>query len=145
MKLILQIAGGIVLAGLVWFVISLMLAGAAVKSFTTTTNQAVADFQQKQEQRIAEQRTRQQVQIAERQRQELERKQLAAAQMRAESDARAAQVRAEAQKEAAWQAFYQPPPECLHPPTWEDQVECGNKHIRAKRDFEARWARGELR
>lgn len=145
MKLVLQIAGGIVLAGLVWFVISLMLAGAAVKTFTTTTNQTIADFQQKQEQRIAEQRAAQQAQIVERQRQEIVRKQEAAAQVRAESEALAAELDAERRKEAAWQSFYQPPPECLNPPTWEAQVECGNKHIRAKREFEARWGRGELR
>jgi hypothetical protein len=43
------------------------------------------------------------------------------------------------QKERAWAAFYKPYPSCEHPPTWEDQVECGNRYIRARREFEKQW------
>jgi hypothetical protein len=48
--------------------------------------------------------------------------------------------RAEAAKAAAWAAFYQPSPECLA----QTSVECGNAHIRARREFEQKYAAGEL-
>lgn len=42
-------------------------------------------------------------------------------------------------KEQAWAAFYVSPASCEHPPTWKDQVECGNQFMRAKKLFEQRW------
>ena len=42
-------------------------------------------------------------------------------------------------KEQAWAAFFKPYPSCQHPPTWEDQVDCGNRYIRARREFEKQW------
>jgi hypothetical protein len=42
-------------------------------------------------------------------------------------------------KESAWAAYYKAPAACEHPPAWQDQVECGNQYIRAKREFEKRW------
>ena len=50
-----------------------------------------------------------------------------------------------ARKEAAWQAFFQPRKVCDNPPDSATLVECGNDHIRAKREFEDRWERGDLR
>lgn len=145
MKLVLQIAGGIVLAGFVWFIFSLLFAGAALKAVDHAAKNALTELQQKQQQQSQERRTRQAAQAAERQRQDLARKQQAASQLRAESDAVASKIREEEQKEAAWQAFYQPTPECMNPPTWEIQVECGNRHIRAKREFELGWQQGRFR
>jgi hypothetical protein len=43
-------------------------------------------------------------------------------------------------KQAAWAEYYKPPPSCEHPPAWADQVECGNRYIRAKREFEKLWS-----
>lgn len=31
-----------------------------------------------------------------------------------------------------------------HGKIWDTQVECGNAHMKAKKEFEARWAQGEL-
>jgi hypothetical protein len=42
-------------------------------------------------------------------------------------------------KEAAWKTYYVVPASCEHPPTWSDQVECGNQYIRAKKQFEKQW------
>jgi hypothetical protein len=39
----------------------------------------------------------------------------------------------------AWAAFYSAPSSCEHPPSWKDQVECGNLYMRAKKVFEQRW------
>jgi hypothetical protein len=49
-----------------------------------------------------------------------------------------------AAKERAWQQFYRPPKKCDHPPDWDTQVECGNAHIRAKKEFEDRWSHNKL-
>jgi hypothetical protein len=42
-------------------------------------------------------------------------------------------------KDQAWAAFYSAPASCEHPPTWKDQVECGNLYMRAKKVFEQKW------
>ena len=67
---------------------------------------------------------------------------------RVEADRRAADSirRAEEwqKKEAAWNAFFHQSPDC---DVWRDDrhmVECQNKVMRAKWDFEHRWAAGEL-
>lgn len=63
-----------------------------------------------------------------------------AAAVQAAADRERARRRAEAKKEAAWAAFYQPSQECLK----QTSVECGNAHIRARREFERKYAAGEL-
>jgi hypothetical protein len=75
---------------------------------------------------------------------EIQRRQESAMQSQAAADqARAEQARAAAKREA-WQRFYKPPKKCESPPDWDTQVECGNAHIKAKKEFEARWAQGDL-
>lgn len=69
--------------------------------------------------------------------QDVERKRLEAARALA---AQQAADDLEKRKQAAWAAFYKPPAFCEHPPAWQDQVECGNQYIRAKRQFEKLWA-----
>jgi very-short-patch-repair endonuclease len=46
---------------------------------------------------------------------------------------------AEKRKDKAWAAYYVAPASCEHPPSWKDQVDCGNQYIRAKREFEQQW------
>lgn len=81
--------------------------------------------------------------------------QRAAEAKRAQIEAQAAQARRDietarfeqqeaARKEAAWKAFFKPKKVCYNPQDWDTQVECGNAHIRAKREFEERWARGGI-
>jgi hypothetical protein len=55
---------------------------------------------------------------------------------RAESQAAADLQR---QKDRAWAAFYSAPTSCEHPVDWKAQVECGNQHMRAKKEFERQW------
>jgi hypothetical protein len=55
----------------------------------------------------------------------------------------AAQQRVDAlarQKEQAWGKYYAAPRSCEHPVAWLDQVECGNRYMRARKVFEAQWA-----
>jgi very-short-patch-repair endonuclease len=44
------------------------------------------------------------------------------------------------QKNRAWADFYSAPSSCEHPAAWNDQVECGNQYMRAKKRFEEQWA-----
>jgi hypothetical protein len=69
----------------------------------------------------------------------------AAAETQAAADAARTEQEAIARKESAWQGFFKPRKVCENPPDWDTQVECGNAYIRAKRDFDARWERGEIR
>lgn len=42
-------------------------------------------------------------------------------------------------KEAAWEQYYHPAPECTDTSRSDVSVECGNAYIRARRQFEANW------
>ena len=46
------------------------------------------------------------------------------------------------QKDHAWLAYYSAPASCEHPVDWKAQVECGNRYIRAKKEFEKQWVAG---
>lgn len=48
-----------------------------------------------------------------------------------------------ADKESAWSVYYRPAPKCENPVDWDVTVECGNEKIRARAEFDKRWARGE--
>lgn len=75
---------------------------------------------------------------------ELERRQAVARQTQAAAEkAKLEQANATA-KQRAWQQFYRPPKKCENPPDWDTQVDCGNAHMKAKREFEDRWARGDI-
>lgn len=57
-----------------------------------------------------------------------------------EAEARARRARElAAAREAAWEAYYQPRPECANPGSDEQFVECGNAYRRARVAFEAKW------
>jgi hypothetical protein len=47
-------------------------------------------------------------------------------------------------KERAWQRFYQRPDFCGDNPTAAQMVQCANHHIRARKEFEERYAAGKL-
>jgi len=77
---------------------------------------------------------------AERMRQEAQRIQAFADQQRAAEEARRAESEAAARKEQAWAKFYRAPAVCQSAAT----MACTNAYIRAKRDFEARYDKGQL-
>jgi len=43
------------------------------------------------------------------------------------------------QKDHAWLAHYSAPASCEQPVDWKAQVECGNRYMRAKKEFEKQW------
>lgn len=55
-------------------------------------------------------------------------------------DAEGALQAGEDPKEAAWNAFYKPSPECLKTVS----VECGNEYLRARKEFERKYEAGKL-
>ena len=77
---------------------------------------------------------------AERTRIEAQRIQAYSDQQRAAEEARRAEADAAARKEQAWAKFYKAPPLCQSAAT----MACTNAYIRAKREFEARYDKGQL-
>jgi hypothetical protein len=117
-----------------------------LRSASTVAIHQITDSTQQQSAAVVERSKAQQAESARRaaeaQRAQLETQ---AAQLRADSAAAQAEQQEAARKEAAWRAFFQPKKVCDNPPDFDTQVECGNAYMRAKRDFDARWERGELR
>ncbi|HQR71314.1 MAG TPA: hypothetical protein PLE54_11960 [Burkholderiaceae bacterium] len=137
LKFALFVVVGPLLIGLLYF--SLMT------RVTTHATQGMADGMERQSAAIAE-RARIQKAVPARQAADARRAQLeaTAARLRAETAAASAEQQAAARKDAAWQAFFEPKKVCDNPPDSDTQVECGNAYMRAKREFEDRWARGEI-
>ena len=77
---------------------------------------------------------------AEQLRQEEMRVQALVEQQRAADAARRAETEAADRREKAWARFYRPPPHCETAAT----MECTNRYIRAKRQFDDKYAKGEL-
>jgi hypothetical protein len=129
---------GPLLIGLLYF--SLMKPAVTVATRDLTSNM------QRQSAAVTEFAKAQQADAA-RQASDAERAQLeaGAAQTRSEMEAARFEQQAAARKDAAWQAFFKPKEVCDNPPDADTQVECGNAYMRARRDFDARWERGDLR
>jgi len=142
-KLALQIAAGILIASAVIFVGRLLFVAAAAKAVTAEVEAMQTQMVRRAEERSRELSARAAARReAERlQAEQLARDRVAQAQLRIERERREAD--AERRKATAWSAFYRPAKDCEDPPTWEIQVECGNRYIRAKREFEAQWAAQE--
>lgn len=143
MKQALQIAAGIIIASVVIFGGRLLIVAAAARALAqeVTAMQAgmVESAHERSRQVHAHAAARRESERLLAERAALDR--IEQAQLQIERERREAD--AARQKAAAWRAIYRQAPECEKPPTWELQVECGNRHIRAKRKFEAEWARQE--
>lgn len=129
---------GPIVIGLLYF--SLM------KQAATTATRDLTSNMQRQSAAVMERAKAQQAdaarQAADAQRAQLEAK---AAQTRSEMETARLEQQAAARKDAAWQSFFKPKKVCDNPPDSDTQVECGNAYMRAKREFEERWERGDLR
>ena len=98
---------------------------------------SVQDAQAKQE------FERQQRQIRQTMSQHESQRQIAAEQQR-NSDALVAQIEQQRKKDEAWQEFYKEPRGCNNWQTDQQMVDCQNRKLRAKREFERKWDAGEL-
>jgi hypothetical protein len=63
---------------------------------------------------------------------------------RAREAAQQSAIDAARRKERAWERWYQRPAFCNENPTSAQMVECANHHIRARKEFEERYAAGRL-
>lgn len=140
-----QIAAGILIAAAVIFIGFHLYAAFAVR----LASKAAQEFVQQSQLEMREQLERKAVQRrtqAEARRVAEERKAAAelAQHQEAVRKARIEQATAAA-KQQAWRNFYKPSPKCTDPPDWDTQIECGNAHMRAQREFEGRWASGDFR
>lgn len=135
---------GLVAGLLIWFIAMKVITGTFAnmqKEMLVNTQAAqerarerVRDLQGKQE---LERQQRQTMSLDEAQRQSAE------AQQR-NGDALMAQLEQQRKKDAAWQEFYKEPRSCSNWQTDQQMVECQNQKLRAKREFERKWAAGEL-
>lgn len=112
----------------------------AAEQIMRASNEAMRQTQLriKQAQREAEEREERR-QVAVRQQEETK-AQVVAERQQAADEARRAAVAAAERKEKAWARFYRKSAHCADAAT----VECANEYIRAKRQFEEKYARGEL-
>lgn len=112
----------------------------ALEQFTHSSQEAIRRAQ------VDAQRAQRELAVRELQRQaELQQKEAAKQQVIAQRQQLEAQLKmdvaaAAARKEKAWAKFYRRPAICLESAT----VQCANEFIRAKRQFEDKYAKGEL-
>lgn len=146
-----QIAVGILIAAAVIFVGFHLYAALALRAASKAAQEFVEQSQQEMQEQLernsAEQRARAESQRIEKERRaaaELARRQEAARRTQAAADQARLEQAAAAAKEKAWREYYKPSAKCTEPEDWDTQVECGNAHIRAQREFETLWSRGEL-
>lgn len=147
-----QIAVGILIAAAVIFVgfhlyaaLALRAANKAAQEFIEQSQQEV---QEQLERSAAERQARTEAQRVANERRaaaELARRQEAARRTQAAADQARLEQAAAAAKAKAWSEYYRPSAKCTDPADWDTQVECGNAHIRAQKEFEERWRRGEFR
>jgi parvulin-like peptidyl-prolyl isomerase len=136
MRLVLSIAGGILLAGFVGWLFSIVILSAALSAAPTAITNANKQLtaQMMETQREAAAATARRVDEA---RAAEER----AAQLQGEARAReASRFQMEREKSAAWSQYFTPAADCEKPKDWNAQVACGNAYIRAKRGFDTSWA-----
>jgi hypothetical protein len=140
-----QIAAGILIAAAVIFVGFHLYAAIAARVAAKAAQELVQQSQQEMQEQLERNASKRRAQV-EAQRVANERRSAAelAKRQEAASQARAEQATAAAKRQA-WRNFYKPSPKCADPPDWDTQVECGNAHMRAQKEFESRWARGDLR
>lgn len=105
----------------------------ATETFTKSTSAI-----QKQAQDIAAQAQ------ARAEREKAERAEAKRQQEEAESNRIAALNAETARREASWAKFYVPSPFCKNPDN-RITMECANEHLRAKKEFDRKWAAVELR
>lgn len=147
-----QIAVGILVAAAVIFVGFHLYAAIAMRAASKAAQELIEQSQQEVQEQLkrsaAERKARAEAQRVANERRaaaELAQRQEVARQTQAAADQARLEQAAAAAKEKAWREYYKPSTKCTDPQDWDTQVECGNAHIRAQREFEARWASGDFR
>ncbi|MBL8388911.1 MAG: hypothetical protein JNK17_11920 [Hydrogenophaga sp.] len=142
-KVVVGVAGGVLLAGAIGWALRLWLVAQAVKEITESANQAaqqILESSQRQMQVIQQREADRQEAVAKVRQEERLR---IAMEQRLKAQQQMVQYALEAAKEEAWKRYYKRPVHCGDA-VGEAFVECGNHHIRAKRKFEELYAAGKL-
>ncbi|MDH4564098.1 hypothetical protein [Pseudomonas sp. BN411] len=106
-----------------------------------------AALQKRQEQQAQQVAARAQPALQRQHRQTMsseEAKRQAAADSRRAVEAQRARIDEQRQHDAAWESFYKPMRGCDNWQSDSHMVECQNHKLRAKREFEQKWAAGEF-
>ncbi|EOV2221032.1 TPA: hypothetical protein L3996_002517 [Pseudomonas aeruginosa] len=135
---------GLVAGLLIWFIAMKVITG----TFANMQKEMLVNTQAAQErarERVRDLQGKQELERQQRQTMSLDeaQRQSADAQQR-NGDALMAQLEQQRKKDAAWQEFYKEPRSCSNWQTDQQMVECQNQKLRAKREFERKWAAGEL-
>jgi hypothetical protein len=112
----------------------------ALEEVMRAGNDAIQRVQQQLQQQQRESAAREQVRREQFASQEASKLWAARMRQEAEEAARKGDLAEVARKERAWARFYRKPPSCKETVS----IECANGFIRAKREFDERFARGEL-
>lgn len=131
-----KIALGIFLGGVLLWIAFEYRARYEVRQLEKALEQSAQEMRADAQHSIEQQGRREAQQVAQHEAQrafEVERQ-------RADAQRRIHAQRSERAKIDAWARFYQPSTQCLN----EATVECGNQHMRARKEFERRYAAGDL-
>ncbi|MBI1887749.1 MAG: hypothetical protein HYS19_05170 [Nitrosomonadales bacterium] len=135
MKIALGVASGLVIAGIVWLIISAYIVKTAAEEITKASQTATAQIQKNAEATAQKQREHQA-------RIEAEQRKTKAQELKARQaiiEAEQAAIKLRAAKAEAWRNFFTKSPECENPPTMNVMSNCANVAIRAKHQFEEQW------
>lgn len=135
-----QIAVGILIAAAVIFAGFHLYLYFAARAAAVVVQEAAQQFEQEVQAQAVARRTEEQRRAA----LEMHQREDRARQAQLAVDQARAKQAAAAAKRAAWLQFFKPPKKCESPPDWDTQVECGNAHMKARDEFEERWARGAI-
>lgn len=124
---------GILVAGVIGFVVRAWMAQAAIEQITQQANKIL--IQQQQAAQAARDRA-----LAEKAEQERASAYAAEARQRAQTAATDAAMR----RERAWAKYHKRPALCDDQPSNETMMKCANDHIRAKRLFDLEYEAGKL-
>ena len=133
MDTIIKVALGVFLGSLMIFLVRVAYVNYVISEVTETFAESNNKIIQQSQNRIKAQREK----VAYEQRQ----KELM---IKAEKNALAQKKAYERKKSEAWSKYYKQPEDCLSYKSEEHMVECGNIRVRARREFEKKWAENSL-
>jgi LPS O-antigen subunit length determinant protein (WzzB/FepE family) len=132
-KIAIGVTLGILVAGVIGFLVRAWMAQAAIEQITKQADKMMQ--QQQQAAQAARDRA-----LAEKAEQERASAYAADARRRAQTAATDAAMR----RERAWAKYYKRSPLCDNQPSNETMMKCANEHIRAKRQFDVDYEAGKL-
>jgi len=142
-KITLAVIAGIVLAYFLIQAVERWRINQALQEFNRQAEAMLRSTQEETNRRMAEELRARELAAFQEHVRKAEQDRTRAAQMRVEVESKKAALAADEARELAWKKFYTKPAHC-DAAVGPALVECGNQHIRARREFEQRYAKGRL-